>query len=1216
LPYIDLVNEVFERAVAGQPFAGESYQTTWTEQELATNPEHVNGLAYAKLRDAVFPLSLPLDLDAEESRIYLRHLGVERHTLMETFYAGGDPLDDPEIAAEYLGLTAREWQLIEGDDGSTPWALWGLEETDWLDELSRPRELMRRAGISFTELQELLSLGFVDPLGRVGLSFGAVGGIFELGVWAEDDPSAQCRLDNALIDFAQDPDAAARLCRILRLARRLDWAVRDLDGVLRVLGGGIAHSRIPLLTVSHLKRLNERLRLPVPALAALFGRLSRHRASADEPSQYERIFLPRSGVHPQLDDQREVFEPENLDAGADLRQRLPYLAAVLGIAADQLLILADWLEVKGGPSALTVDLDSLSMLYRLTLLTKVLGMSARELVTLIELHGIGPANPEKPDALQPFEPKEIFDLQDGQERLRVSGFAVHELDHLLRHGHHRPAEPREQLQQRAVILSDLHAGLRKIAEENSLPRGRGQGPDPAISDARGELLRTKLALVLEPGMVDAAMRWARGEIRLASPAAEGLPAALPHGLLGQSAADLLEADRRFSPAASLEGPEKLAAQQANYDYLLRHLIPWLRGTLSKSFLKQQLAQALSLDAALAERLLEEWVPAAETDTSRMAIEVFLDEGFVGDGGPLVAESYPEQRLIAERHRPQFATLLRLQKVAAVIVKLSIDARQAAYLFAESRGHDGWLDPRELPLDLPDEAAVPQALYRGWQRLVDLCRIRDRIGPAEPSLFDLLELSQDEANNAGTWILDPAETSFHEVLAERMDWSREDVFALCFRFGYLQKRFRDFGEERAYLRLERCFRLAERIGVAVTQPPSGPQPNILEWLGSDDLAPVARSIKLAARARYADEESWGKVARPLQDQIRERKRGALVDWLTTTWGWSAEDLYAHFLIDPEMSACMLTSRIKQAIGSVQLFIQRIFLGIEEVAFSDRDDAAQQWEWMKNYRVWEANRKIFLFPENWIEPKLRDDKSPFFKELENELRQSELTEESIEKAYLNYLNKLDAVSSLDIMAQCYDEDDRRNEDEKGRLHVFGRTKNTPHTYWYRYREDSIWSPWEKITADIEGEHLLPIVYNGRLTLYWPVFTQEMEEVNHVSGDSNRAHWAIRLAWAEYRKGVWCPNQQSLETLVPWDTYWNRTTAPVFDFKESVNLFARTHLDSSVLFDFQARSENPEGLTISVCSALTWGGLLTGSTSGGTRATTTTVQVALRWSTVGSR
>ena len=34
----------------------------------------------------------------------------------------------------------------------------------------------------------------------------------------------------------------------------------------------------------------------------------------------------------------------------------------------------------------------------------------------------------------------------------------------------------------------------------------------------------------------------------------------------------------------------------------------------------------------------------------------------------------------------------------------------------------------------------------------------------------------------------------------------------------------------------------------------------------------------------------------------------------------------------------------------------------------------WDWQKNYRVWEANRKVFLHPENWIEPELRPAPSP--------------------------------------------------------------------------------------------------------------------------------------------------------------------------------------------------------------------------------------------------
>ena len=54
------------------------------------------------------------------------------------------------------------------------------------------------------------------------------------------------------------------------------------------------------------------------------------------------------------------------------------------------------------------------------------------------------------------------------------------------------------------------------------------------------------------------------------------------------------------------------------------------------------------------------------------------------------------------------------------------------------------------------------------------------------------------------------------------------------------------------------------------------------------------------------------------------------------------------------------------------------------FNDSNKQAE-WYWREHYRVWEANRKVFLYPENYIEPELRDDKTPLFKELEDTLLQ---------------------------------------------------------------------------------------------------------------------------------------------------------------------------------------------------------------------------------------
>ena len=59
---------------------------------------------------------------------------------------------------------------------------------------------------------------------------------------------------------------------------------------------------------------------------------------------------------------------------------------------------------------------------------------------------------------------------------------------------------------------------------------------------------------------------------------------------------------------------------------------------------------------------------------------------------------------------------------------------------------------------------------------------------------------------------------------------------------------------------------------------------------------------------------------------------------------------------------------QATGAVQTFFQRALMNLEPKVpprIIDEND----WKWLKNYRVWEANRKVFLYPENWMEREAR-------------------------------------------------------------------------------------------------------------------------------------------------------------------------------------------------------------------------------------------------------
>ena len=52
---------------------------------------------------------------------------------------------------------------------------------------------------------------------------------------------------------------------------------------------------------------------------------------------------------------------------------------------------------------------------------------------------------------------------------------------------------------------------------------------------------------------------------------------------------------------------------------------------------------------------------------------------------------------------------------------------------------------------------------------------------------------------------------------------------------------------------------------------------------------------------------------------------------------------------------------------------------------------------SFRLWQANRKVYLYPENYLEPDLRDDKTPLFKTLEDTLLQQKIDEQNVRDGY---------------------------------------------------------------------------------------------------------------------------------------------------------------------------------------------------------------------------
>lgn len=444
--------------------------------------------------------------------------------------------------------------------------------------------------------------------------------------------------------------------------------------------------------------------------------------------------------------------------------------------------------------------------------------------------------------------------------------------------------------------------------------------------------------------------------------------------------------------------------------------------------------------------------------------------------------------------------------------------------------------------LPQDATAPIASLDDLLRTHRLLRLRDLLPETESTLLEVLEKIDKGVYPVvppaapGALAALPVEfTADVEALHE--GWLAADMQTLHTTFGLPFPG--NWTDVEVWERVQRAMGFLGDLG--------GSAATVATYAAATMTPTHVAALKELLRAKYGA-ETWLTICGEIQDELREAKRDALAAYLLSrpmpadapSGKWeNTNDLFAYYLLDVEMASCLTTSRLVQASGSVQLFVQRCLMGIEPgvqvVADGpDGDSAWRWWEWMRKYRLWQANLQVWLWPENLCEPELKADRSQFFRELEAELQQNAVTPENVEIAFANYLEKVHSVAHLEV-AGFYQEDDGDNTI----VHVFGRTPGAePHLYYYRRYDYRQWTPWEKVELDIQGDYLVPAVVGGRLFLFWPVFTEvPVEDANAKvkvpsGGESafepSKAvkRLELQLAVSEYRRGKWTPKKISTD------------------------------------------------------------------------------------------
>lgn len=506
---------------------------------------------------------------------------------------------------------------------------------------------------------------------------------------------------------------------------------------------------------------------------------------------------------------------------------------------------------------------------------------------------------------------------------------------------------------------------------------------------------------------------------------------------------------------------------------------------------------------------------------------------------------PSSALIPD-FAPQHAepALIALEKAALLVAGFELSTDEIHFL-NENKGEFDGLDFNKLTLEQ-------------WFRLEAYTRLRNSLPQTKINILEFWQWAYDAASDV---------SKLSEKIVELTTWKKERIDKLIAVDHFNIAKITDYRTEKNLLKLQKALKVADKAGADIDL--------LFDWgyptSNFNRCRETAESIKNCIRARY-NQSDWEQVVKPLHDKLRNHQRDALTAYLLQrpeliAWNVTdADGLFEYFLIDVQMDACMETSRIKQAISSVQLFIQRCFLGLESKLDAGRNEIGvasnvlvrDRWDWMQRYRVWEANRKVFLYPENWIESNLRDDKSPFFKELESELLQKDISKQNVSDALKSYLYKVDDVANLEVVG-LYVEGTQQGGRDGSKLHVFARTRNAPYVFYYRYfaLNERNWYPWEKMQGDIptydcedpvthetrNGCYLTPVMWNGRLLVFFP---QIMKKTNpnpdSTSGSFNTlgndpsgitkstpiSYYEIKMAWSEYRNGKWTQKQLSQDAL----------------------------------------------------------------------------------------
>lgn len=237
----------------------------------------------------------------------------------------------------------------------------------------------------------------------------------------------------------------------------------------------------------------------------------------------------------------------------------------------------------------------------------------------------------------------------------------------------------------------------------------------------------------------------------------------------------------------------------------------------------------------------------------------------------------------------------------------------------------------------------------------------------------------------------------------------------------------------------------------------------------------------------------------------------------------DDIWRNLLVDGKVSADITTTLLADAIAGIQLYINRTIAGDEPGADSDALERQFFKDWdacNKRYSTWAGVSQLVYYPENFVDPTLRIGQTGMMNTMLEQLSQSELSKDTLENGFRQYLTAFEQVANLKVVSGYHDAVNIG----QGNTWFIGTSQTEPKKYYWRKADHSkcqngrfaanAWSDWKEITCAVNpyGDMVRPVIFHSRLYLLW---IEKQVQKDNTGKDT--ASFTLKLTHIKY-DGSW--------------------------------------------------------------------------------------------------